>query len=104
MEKEILKDILIQKIIIDFDFANSQIQHTKRHFLYKAVVYINFFGRHSFYVVKKFNTKEETLYQIKIWKNKITNFKGVEKFSIKTFFKHNYYNLMYTIFHKKKYF
>ena len=107
MENEILKDILIRRIIIDFDLANNQIQHTKQHFLYKAVARINFFGNGGLKLVKKFNTKEETMIQINKWKEKInfilTNYKGVEKFSVKTFFKQNYYNLMYTIFNKEKY-
>ena len=106
MENEILKDILIKRIIIDFDLANNQIQHTKQHFLYKAVARINFFGRNGFNLVKKFNTKQETVTQIQIWKKKInyilTNYKGINHFSVKTFIKHNYYNLMYTIFHNEK--
>jgi hypothetical protein len=97
MEKNILKDILIKKIIkeFDFDFASNQIQSTNKHFPYKAVIIIKFVNLGKFKIVHKFSDKNQAINQINKWKNKIThftNYTNIPSFVIKTFMVHNYFD------------
>ena len=101
-----MKDIILKKIVKEFDLKSNQNKITHGHFFYKAVAHIGFFGRSSLKIVRKFNNISDTKAQLRDWKSKIdylvANYISMEKVTFKSFFRQNYYNIVYTIFHKDK--
>jgi hypothetical protein len=104
MENEIGRDILLKRIVKDFDFKHNQVEPTHLYFPYKAVVCINFYGNNYYKLVKKFKTNTEAENQIKQWKLKIDYFVTQYPCEIKFkyFKRHNFYNILHAFFYKQQ--